>query len=65
MNDQAINEFEVTRARVEHLLDVLSGLVDDHMGVDPETLHWGHVGDMHAIESALSELVARALGTEV
>lgn len=39
-------------------LDALQELAKDHFGHDPDTLHWGHVGDLVRVEEGLDALLA-------
>ena len=36
----------------------LQQLADDHFGHDPDTIHWGHVGDLGRVDQALDDLLA-------
>ena len=38
-------------ARLQHL-------ADDHFGHDPDAIHWGHVGDLGRVDTALNDLLA-------
>lgn len=44
-------------ARIQQQLAQLQTLVDDHFNVDPDDVHWGHVGDLQRIENALDEIL--------
>ena len=37
------------------LLDQLGEHIDDHLGIDPESLHWGHVGDAGRVVELLRQ----------
>ena len=37
---------------------VLRQLADAHFGHDPDTIHWGHVGDLGRVDQALDDLLA-------
>lgn len=39
-------------------IDALRQLAGDHFGHDPDTLHWGHVGDLGRVDQALDDLLA-------
>lgn len=39
-------------------VEALRRLVDDHFGHDPDTIHWGHVGDLGRLDQALDDLLA-------
>ena len=51
-----IDAFIEQQRRCRELLAELTERVEDHNGVDPDTLHWGNVGDMEHIASVLEEL---------
>lgn len=42
-NDQALNAFVAGKTEVDALLARLQQLSDDHFGVLPDEVHWGHV----------------------
>ena len=39
-------------------IEVLRQLADEHFGHDPDTIHWGHVGDLGRVDQALDDLLA-------
>lgn len=39
-------------------IDALRQLAADHFGHDPDTIHWGHVGDLGRVDQALDDLLA-------
>ena len=43
-NDMAVSEFIGRKAEFDALLEKLAALSDDHFGVSPDDVHWGHVG---------------------
>jgi hypothetical protein len=45
-------------AQVHAKLARLQQLANDHFGHDPDTVHWGHVGDLGRVEQALDDLLA-------
>ncbi len=55
-------------AAVEEIREVTGKILeaaDDHLGVDPDNVHWGHVGDANRILAALRETLAIIQGTNV
>jgi hypothetical protein len=58
--EKALAEF---MSAVEEIRNALAGLqseADDHLGVDPDAVNWGHVGDAKHILAALRETLAFA-----
>ena len=53
MNEEAVAEFVKTLEEIEELLLALTEAKDDNFGTDPDTLHWGHVGDIHLVHEYL------------
>ena len=53
--DQARDAFLHNVGSARELLAMLTRHVEDHMGVDPEELHWGHVGDASHLVELLKE----------
>ena len=51
-------------AYVQHLstirgkIEALQKLANDHFGYDPDSIHWGHVGDLGRVDQALDDLLA-------
>lgn len=43
-NDMAVSAFIGRKAEFDALLEKLAALSDDHFGVPPDDVHWGHVG---------------------
>ena len=49
--DEARDAFIDRIASARELLTLLTHHVDDHLGLTPEEIHWGHVGDAgHLVE---------------
>ena len=53
--DQARDAFIERLGSARELLAMLTRHVEDHMGVDPDELHWGHVGDAGHLVELLKE----------
>jgi hypothetical protein len=50
-NDAALAAFITRKAEIDAMLERLAAFSDDHFGVAPDDVHWGHVGDLgHVIE---------------
>jgi hypothetical protein len=45
-NDQALDAFIKRKAEIDVALARLQALSDDHFDVDPDEVHWGHVGTL-------------------
>ena len=43
-NSEALAAFIARKTEIDTMLDRLKALSDEHF--DPDTLHWGHVGDL-------------------
>lgn len=56
-NGQAVLEFMVAVNAISDKLELLSEYMDDHMGVSPEEIHWGHVGSANHILEKLNEII--------
>ena len=53
--DQAREAFIERLGSARELLAMLARHVDDHLGVAPDELHWGHVGDAGRLVEVLKE----------
>ena len=45
-NSEALAAFIARKTEIDTMLDRLKALSDEHFNADPDTLHWGHVGDL-------------------
>lgn len=45
-NIEALSAFIARKAEIDTLLGRLAALSADHFNIDPDTLHWGHVGSL-------------------
>ena len=55
-NDQALAAFVTRKAEIDAMLERLAAFSDDHFGVAPEDVHWGHVGDLGHVLGRLREV---------
>jgi hypothetical protein len=55
-NEQSIDAFIARKTRIDAILSRLQALSDDHFHTDPDTLHWGHVGNLEHIETQLQQI---------
>ncbi|HNQ05140.1 MAG TPA: hypothetical protein PKH69_11080 [Thiobacillaceae bacterium] len=60
MNTQptAIDAYLARAAAIHIKLARLQHLADEHFGHDPDSIHWGHVGDLGRVDQALDDLLA-------
>lgn len=45
-HDTAFAAWTAKKAEIDAMLARIQAFSDDRFGVDPERLHWGHVGDL-------------------
>ena len=45
-NDDALAAFVARKAEIDAMLTRLQTLSDDHFGVSPDEVNWGHVGTL-------------------
>lgn len=58
-NTSAQDTFVARVAEIQTLLARLQGAADDHFGVGPDDVHWGHAGDLGSYVQTLQELTER------
>ncbi len=54
-NQSAQTAFIARKAEIDELLAKLTARSADHFDVNPDELHWGHVGDLGRIIEVLKE----------
>ena len=54
--DAALDTFVGNLTEISAILARLQSAVDDHLGIAPENVNWGHVGDTAQIASQLREI---------
>lgn len=54
----ALDAYLAHTAAIHAKLERLQQLADNHFGYDPDTINWGHVGDLGRVEAGLDELLA-------
>ena len=52
-NTDALSAFMAKKAEIDTMLERLATLSVDHFNADPDTLHWGHVGNLEFYASQL------------
>jgi beta-mannanase len=60
--EKALSAFIGTMGEVKEQLDELNAYFEDHMGVSPDEINWGHVGSATYFLTELAELADRAYG---
>ena len=59
-NSEAVDAFLAKKAEIDTMLARLVNLSADHFNTDPETLHWGHVGNLEFYTSLLKRVTDSA-----
>ena len=52
--------FATRKAEIDALIACLTEASENHFNADPETLNWGHVGNLETIAARLAEVAAFA-----
>lgn len=60
MKKTAQDSFIGIITEINDRLDELKTYAEDHMGVDPDSINWGHVGNAQQLLAALTELTDQA-----
>jgi len=55
-NSGAVDAFIAKKAEIDTMLARLANLSADHFNAEPETLHWGHVGNLEFYASLLKRV---------
>ena len=61
-NDKAIAAFLQHKASIEEALKRLTDHIEEHAGVSPDDLHWGHVGDLARMDELLTNITDFTFG---
>ncbi len=59
-NSEALSAFIARKAEIDTLLGRLAALSADHFNIDPDTLHWGHVGSLEYYAGLLKRVTDSA-----
>jgi hypothetical protein len=59
-----LNAFMEAHSEIDDLLTSLKDHCDNHFDVDPETINWGHVGNVTAIRQTLKVVLDFVEGKE-
>jgi hypothetical protein len=61
-NEDALAAFVQKKAEIDAMLTRLQALSDDHFGVAPEEVTWGHVGTLEHHAELLKRITNMAFG---
>lgn len=53
----AVDAFIARKADIDEMIERIQQMSDDHFGVNPDDVNWGHVGDLGRIVELLKEVV--------
>jgi len=56
--ETALSAYVVALSEMRETLTALLDHTDDHMGISPENINWGHVGNASYVNSQLAEIAA-------
>ena len=59
-NREAVAAFFARKSEIDTMLARLATLSADHFNTDPDTLHWGHVGNLEFYASLLKRVTDSA-----
>ena len=59
-SSEAVDAFLAKKAEIDTMLARLTAFSAEHFGTDPETLHWGHVGNLEFYASLLKRVTDSA-----
>ena len=57
-NADALKRFFAQKTEIQAMLDRLQAHAEDHFGIEPEYVNWGHVGSLTHTAKLLEELSA-------
>lgn len=63
-NDDALAAFVAHKSEIDVLLNRLKALSDDHFGVAPDDVNWGHVGVQAECATLLRQTIEFARGNQ-
>jgi hypothetical protein len=61
-NDEALSAFVQKKAEIDTMLTRIQTLSDDHFGVAPDDVTWGHVGSLGHHTELLKRITDMAFG---
>jgi len=63
-NESALANFVAHKNRIDALLAVVQRASNEHFGVSPDDVNWGHVGEAGRIATLLERVAELAIGAE-
>ena len=60
--ERALGEFMARVTKIGAALETIQAANDEHYGLTPEEIHWGHVGDAGRVLQGLEEIIAAMQG---
>ena len=54
--ETALSAYAAALAEMRETIALLTAHADDHLGVAPEDVHWGHVGNTSYVNERLAEI---------
>jgi len=54
--ESALSAYAAALAEMRETIALLTAHADDHLGVAPEDVHWGHVGSANHVNEQLAEI---------
>lgn len=55
-NEKALDQFMASVMESRELVDRISADLENHLGVDPDHVHYGHVGDANHVLQSLRDI---------
>ncbi len=62
MAEDVLEAFCARKAAIDAALAEIAEHSEDHFGIDPDGINWGHVGDLADIGKSLNEIADRLAG---
>lgn len=62
MTAVALDAFLSEKVRIDAALARLTALSDEHFNLEPDEIHWGHVGTLRRYREQLENVCASAFG---
>jgi hypothetical protein len=59
-NAEALDDFISAKFEIDAMLERLKGFSEDHFGINPDEVHWGHVGTLTHYLSLLRQITDSA-----
>ena len=59
-NRTALDAYIARKAEIDTMLERLKALSDDHFGIAPDQIHWGHVGTLTHYAELLKRITDNA-----